>query len=565
MPPSSGASAIKRELAQRKLKAKKAKTPAQIEAAEKRRQARKATEEAKKDRAKLKREAAAEAKAGREAAVAARQAEERARAAAIIVRRGGDHNLQNLQNAQHPSDPDLAPEVKKPPTRASARPASCTPKAPSGAQQRARLEEQIHTLAADVASCSNIIDRAEFERAATTCVFRAGPSRGVEEVDATQPAEYFSDVKTFEELVCECPASVRKGEYNAVLLALPASSNRVNAWLDHVAARVQSSGNRIVVRLTRSDDGGRYQDLAAVSGELYNTLFAAANGLGPRCFAALIVPTSRRSRTTGRVLYGALYVLERAISTLSEHIHASVQCTPRGRPSPAYLKQLGRDAAGSVLSVIRRLSVLGCVHLDVKLGNLAFMSGRPERKPKDKAMCTTTSRFIDFDASYFLVLDASEAASGSGRPARCWRQTMFVNLLLVTSHVYFYAPHEAIWWGWSEEVRDILHQLHHDVLARRGVGEEDGCAETEWLWNLNPTRISQTRDLGKRGAVVPAVLDLEAIIRCYFVFAQEGVVKRDPLRLKVAAGSPAVLSQLLWRVCPPCERRTWGWPHPSIR
>lgn len=142
---------------------------------------------------------------------------------------------------------------------------------------------------------------------------------------------------------------------------------------------------------------------------------------------------------------------------------------------------------------------------------------------------------------------------------------MFVNLLLVTSHLYFYAPHEAIWWGWSEEVRDILHELHDDVLARRGLGEEDGCAETEWLWKLNPTRVSQTRDLGKRDAVVPAVLDLEAIIRCYFVFAQEGVVKRDPLRLKVASGSPTVLSQLLSRVCPPCERRTWGWPHPTPR
>lgn len=543
---------MKRELAQRKLGAKKTKTAAQIEAAEKRKQARKATEAAKKDCAKLKKDAAIEAKAKREAAAEAKRAEARARAAAIVVRPDA-HNAQNAQNAQkHP-----APTLEK--KRA---PAPCKPKPRSGDEQRARLEEQMHTMAAEAAARSNIIDRAEFERAATTCVFRAGPSRGVEEVDATHPAEYFSYVGTFEELVCECPASVRKGEYNAVLLSTPGSSDRVRLWLDRVAARVQSSGNRIVVRLTRSDDGGRYQDLTSVSGELYNTLFAAANGLGPRCFAALLVPTTRRSRTTGRVLYGALYVLERAISTLSEHIVAHLQCAPKDRLPPAYLKQLGRDAARSALSVIRRLSVLGCVHLDVKLGNLAVMLGRQERKNEPSR--ALTFRFIDFDSSYFLVLDASEAASGSGRPARCWRQCMFVNLLLATSHLYFYAPHEAVWWGWREEVHDILHQLHHDVLARRGVGEQDGCAETAWLWKLSAARIAQRRDPGKHDAAVPAVLDLEAVVRCYFVFGQEGVVKRCPLRLRVAAGAPAVLSQLLSHVCPR-ECRTFRWPSPTSR
>lgn len=251
---------------------------------------------------------------------------------------------------------------------------------------------------------------------------------------------------------------VLNGEYNAVFVGK-------RDWHQHVSylpPLVDQRGEKltlgdVVFRVTRPDSeqmqggGGRfhrYKRLENLTREIYYTLYGAANGFAPECYAVVLFPAIVVKTKAGPVqLYGSLYVMRRAQIDLGNLLDDHVDETQnRIHPSSMEyidsLRKSGRRVAIKMLPVLFRQSRLGLLSFDSKPGNYVF---GVDSKPYA----------VDFDSAMSYMLGDGD---GDAQRGQKWEPNLLVNLTLLTAHVRCYR-HPALADGWASAVRELIIEL----------------------------------------------------------------------------------------------------------
>lgn len=394
-------------------------------------------------------------------------------------------------------------------------------------------------------------ERSTLEVAASTEVFSADASGGIRGWDEgagawARPEGWMLLVQKLFALYSthdDGGVDVVTGEYNAVFL--PDQTHPLLPLCLYELMGAQPDG--VVVRITRPDAEEpaagtvhtRFKSLVAMVRELYHTLHAAANDVAPQCLAAVVFPATVCG---GVQMYGALYVARRAVQDAKGLLDNHV-ATLRRLSAPQFEQQVrdaGAQVGRAVADLLHRLSALGVVNTDVKLGNIVFNEDY-------RAMA------IDFDGAMYSIMH-----EGDG-----WAAHLLANLALVTAHVRaFCIPPLAE--GWVAEVRGLLLEV---LRSARELG-----AGAAWVFSAR-ARPRKFVDLhGDKPS--DAIARIEFIINSYFTQADHTRVRFVPCTgckaapLIVQLVSFCLLGhtrgdEAIWSAMGQ-ERRVASWPKPPM-
>ena len=373
--------------------------------------------------------------------------------------------------------------------------------------------------------------RAAVERAATSHIFAADRACGVCVWDegAAQWARPDGWRPTLDALYAayggaaqdgaaqDGAVDVVAGEYNAVFRpTLGDTLQLLPPELLELLGVAPGALEGVVVRVTRPDSGKhsdgrlhyRFKPLAAMVRELYFTLHAAANGVAPRCRAALLFPAIAHR---GAQLYGALYIFDRAErdahALLEEHFKRLAKHRGSAQYAPA-ARDAGAQVARRVAHMLYRQSALGALNADVKLNNIVFEEGG-------------VARAIDFDGSMYSLM-----REGDG-----WAAHLLANLALITAHVRAFCD-ELLADGWARETRSLLIELLTEA-KRLGAGGE-------WVFKAR----ARPRTFVELSGDSPedAVTRLEFITHSYF---GDATGQRTRFELRQGPLAPPLIEQLV--------------------